>query len=210
MGNVQPGDLDEQIYNIREDLRPGAATVSMDYDFYYKGIFSHCGVNVFHFLNSEDGWKITGIDDTRSQLNCRGKSLSDAGKILDEWHGAASRADSAAYFSLMAKDAVFIGTDSFEVWGKAEFLKFAAPYFAKGKAWDFEKISRNLHYDSARSMVWFDEVLDTWMGPCRGSGWLALEDDKLLIKQYVLSITVPNDKMQGVLETIGASRRPRK
>jgi hypothetical protein len=108
-----------------------------------------------------------------------------------------------AYFNALAEDAVFIGTDSFEVWNKKQFLDFAAPYFKKGKAWDFVKISRNLHFDGERRMIWFDEVLDTWMGPCRGSGWIAIEGDQLKIKQYVLSMTVPNDKIDGCFRPLG-------
>ncbi|MBK9688350.1 MAG: nuclear transport factor 2 family protein [Saprospiraceae bacterium] len=124
-----------------------------------------------------------------------GRTKSSCRAFVDSWHAAATKADSAAYFNALAEDAVFIGTDSFEVWNKQQFLDFAAPYFKKGKAWDFVKISRNLHFDGERRMIWFDEVLDTWMGPCRGSGWIAIEGNQLKIKQYVLSMTVPNDKI---------------
>lgn len=207
--SYKAGDLNEQIRDLREEVRDKAATVSMDYDFFFRGKFSHCGVNVFHFLKSETGWKLTGIDDTRNKTNCLGDQKAAAGLLLDAWHAAATKADSAAYFDALAEDAVFIGTDSFEVWNKKQFLDFAAPYFKKGKAWDFVKISRNLHFNGERRMIWFDEVLDTWMGPCRGSGWIAIEGDQLKIKQYVLSMTVPNDKIDGVLQSIGAQRRKR-
>ncbi len=46
---------------------------------------------------------------------------------------------------------------------------------------------------------WFDETLDTWMGVCRGSGVLINKNGKWLIKQYVLSLTVPNEKMKEVI-----------
>lgn len=207
--NYQAKDLDEQIRDVTEQIRDDAATVSMEYDFFFKGKFSHCGVNVFHFLKTAAGWKITGIDDTRHKKVCMGDQKAAAGNLLDAWHAAASKADSTAYFDALAEDAIFIGTDSSEVWTKQQFLRFASPHFKKGKAWDFVKISRNLHFDGDRRMVWFDEVLDTWMGPCRGSGWIAIEGDKLKIKQYVLSLTVPNDKIEGVLQSIGAQRRKR-
>jgi DNA-binding transcriptional regulator/RsmH inhibitor MraZ len=202
-------ELDEQVRDLKEEIRGHAATVSMDYDFFFKGRFSHCGINVFHFLKSGTGWKLTGIDDTRNKTNCLGDQKAAAGLLLDSWHAAATKADSTTYFDALAEDAVFIGTDSFEVWNKQQFLDFAAPYFKKGKAWDFVKISRNLHFDGERRMIWFDEVLDTWMGPCRGSGWIAIEGNQLKIKQYVLSMTVPNDKIEGVLQAIGAQRRKR-
>lgn len=209
LNSFKARELDEQIRDLKEEVRDKAATVSMEYDFFFRGKFSHCGVNVFHFLKSETGWKLTGIDDTRNKTNCVGEQKAAAGLLLDSWHAAATKADSAAYFNALAEDAVFIGTDSFEVWNKEQFLDFAAPYFKKGKAWDFVKISRNLHFDGERRMIWFDEVLDTWMGPCRGSGWIAIEGDQLKIKQYVLSMTVPNDKIDGVLQAIGAQRRKR-
>ena len=209
LNSFKARELDEQIRDLKEEVRDKAATVSMEYDFFFRGKFSHCGVNVFHFLKSETGWKLTGIDDTRNKTNCMGEQKAAAGLLLDSWHAAATKADSAAYFNALAEDAVFIGTDSFEVWNKKQFVDFAAPYFKKGKAWDFVKISRNLHFDGERRMIWFDEVLDTWMGPCRGSGWIAIEGDQLKIKQYVLSMTVPNDKIDGVLQAIGAQRRKR-
>lgn len=205
----QRGELDEQIRDISEHVTDRAATVSMEYDFFFKGKFSHCGVNVFHFLHSDTGWKITGIDDTRRKNDCMGEQKAAAELLLDGWHAAATKADSAAYFNALADDAIFIGTDSSEVWTKQEFLAFAAPYFKKGKAWDFVKISRNLHFDGKRKMIWFDEMLDTWMGPCRGSGWIAIEGSQLYIQQYVLSLTVPNDKIESVLQAIGAQRRKR-
>ena len=205
----QPGDLDEQIRQVKEEVRDAAATVSMEYDFFFKGKFSHCGVNVFHFLKEAGGWKITSIDDTRRKNYCMGEMKAKADVLLDQWHAAAARADSTAYFDALSDDAIFIGTDSSEVWNKTQFLNFAAPYFKKGKAWDFAKISRHLHFEGERELIWFDEVLDTWMGPCRGSGWIAISNGELKIKQYVLSMTVPNDKIENVLQAIGAERRKR-
>ena len=124
-------------------------------------------------------------------------------QFLDAWHMAATKADSASYFSMMADNSVFIGTDSFEVWNKQQFIEFAAPHFKKGKAWDFKKTIRNIHIDVSRNMVWFDEMLTTWMGPCRGSGWIDISgDNKFQLVQYVLSTTVPNDKINQFLEAM--------
>ncbi len=123
--------------------------------------------------------------------------------LLDAWHMAATKADSLAYFSLMDDPSVFVGTDSFEVWEKKAFISFAGPYFAKGKAWSFTKITRNIYLDPALPAIgWFDEMLDTWMGPCRGSGLVVKKGNKWLIKHYVLSVTVPNDKIQQVIKAI--------
>ncbi len=197
------GELDERISNLKTYTTDDATTVSMDYSFFYKGKFSHCGVNVFHMLKDDTGWKVTGIDDTRQKNDCIQTKIDRAGLFLDEWHMDATRADSAAYFSKLNNNSVFIGTDSSEVWNKQQFAKFAGPYFAKGKAWDFKKISRNMHYNEGKKMIWFDEMLSTWMGPCRGSGFIDVSDDgQFSIMQYVLSVTVPNDKINGVIEVI--------
>ncbi len=203
IGKEKPGDLDEQIYNINEKTGNGLASVLMDYDFFYKGNFSHCGQNHFTLVKVGESWKISDISDTRTKKNCKGDVKEKAEKFLDAWHMAATKADSAAYFSMMADNSVFIGTDSFEVWTKQQFIEFAAPHFKKGKAWDFKKTVRNIHIDVSRNMVWFDEMLATWMGPCRGSGWIDISDeDNFQLVQYVLSTTVPNDKIKQFLEAM--------
>jgi len=47
--------------------------------------------------------------------------------------------------------------------------------------------------------VWFDELLDTWMGTCRGSGVLENNQGIWKIKHYVLSIEIPNADVQSVI-----------
>ncbi len=129
--------------------------------------------------------------------------ISGAGQTLDRWHRAAARADFDTYFSLMDDEAVFVGTDSSEVWTKAAFMQFAKPYFERGKAWTFIPLHRNLYSDATHSgIVWFDETLDTWMGICRGSGVLVRKDDIWLIKHFVLSLTVPNEKITEVISVL--------
>jgi hypothetical protein len=202
------GELNEQITNVKENIFGDAATVSMDYDFFYKGKFSHCGVNIFHLLKDDIGWKITGIDDTRNTKSCHPPMVEKANVLLDNWHMAATRADSATYFGMLHDRSIFIGTDSSEVWTKAQFAKYAGPYFAKGKAWDFKKVSRHVYYEADKKMLWFDEMLNTWMGPCRGSGYIDIDaDGKYSIMQYVLSMTVPNDKVNGVIEIISGVKK---
>ena len=203
IGAEKPGDLDEQIYNIKEETGNGLSSVFMDYDFFYKGNFSHCGQNHFTLVKVGDVWKIADITDTRTKKSCKGDVKQKAEKFLDDWHMAATKADSMTYFSMMADNSVFIGTDSFEVWTKQQFIEFAAPHFKKGKAWDFKKTIRNIHIDVTRNMVWFDEMLTTWMGPCRGSGWIDISDENnFQLVQYVLSTTVPNDKIDQFLEAM--------
>ena len=120
-------------------------------------------------------------------------------QFLDEWHAAASNADYEAYFGKMDSISVFIGTDATENWSKKQFQKFSKPYFDQGKAWDFKALQRNIYANKATNFVWFDELLDTWMGTCRGSGVLENKHGIWKIKHYVLSIEIPNPDVQSVI-----------
>ncbi|AZQ42978.1 nuclear transport factor 2 family protein [Nonlabens ponticola] len=117
---------------------------------------------------------------------------------IDNWHAAASSADFDAYFNLMTSDAVFIGTDASENWQLEEFKAFSKPYFDKGKAWSFTSLERNIYERSG--VIYFDELLDTQMGICRGSGVMYQQDGVYKIAHYVLSPTVPNDNMNEVTQ----------
>ena len=119
--------------------------------------------------------------------------------VLDDWHKAASEANYEAYFGKMDSVSVFIGTDATENWSKKEFSNFSKPYFDKGKAWSFKALERNIYVNEAKNFVWFDELLDTWMGTCRGSGVLEKKDNIWKIKHYVLSVAIPNDNVQVVI-----------
>ena len=120
--------------------------------------------------------------------------------VLNSWHQAATDADFENYFSKMDSISVFIGTDASENWTKKEFSNFSKPYFDKGKAWDFKTIERNIYINKNKDVVWFDELLATWMGTCRGSGVLEKNNTQWKIKQYVLSVTIPNDSIQKVIK----------
>ncbi|MGI9546136.1 MAG: nuclear transport factor 2 family protein [Flavobacteriaceae bacterium] len=120
-------------------------------------------------------------------------------KVIDQWHLAAAQADFEAYFSMMTSEAVFIGTDAGENWQLQSFREFSKPYFDKGKAWSFTAVERNVYIDKSKRLAWFDELLDTRMGICRGSGVVMLEDSNWKIAHYVLSATIPNDDMQEVI-----------
>ncbi|HEX4439171.1 MAG TPA: nuclear transport factor 2 family protein [Thermoanaerobaculia bacterium] len=131
--------------------------------------------------------------------------------VLDGFHAAASAADEEKYFSYLAPDAVFLGTDATERWTRDEFRKWAHPYFARGKAWTYKATSRWISFAPDRRTAWFDELLDNASyGTCRGSGVLVLTSDGWKIEQYNLSIMVPNDAAEAVVKTIrGAKPGPR-
>jgi len=119
--------------------------------------------------------------------------------FLDNWHQAASEANFENYFGAMDSISVFVGTDAKEVWNKNEFKKFSKPYFDKGKAWSFTAVDRNIYVHNSGKIVWFDELLDTWMGICRGSGVIEKIDADWKIKHYVLSVAVPNEDIKPII-----------
>jgi hypothetical protein len=120
--------------------------------------------------------------------------------ILNDWHLAATEANFDNYFGKMDSISVFIGTDASENWTKKQFSDFSKPYFDKGKAWDFKTLERNIFVNDAGTFVWFDELLNTWMGTCRGSGVLEKKGNDWKIKHYVLSVAIPNEDVQKVIE----------
>lgn len=119
-------------------------------------------------------------------------------QLLDDWHRAAAEANYEVYFELMAEESVFIGTDATENWNKQEFMKWSKPYFDRGKAWSFSALERNIFTGEDEQIGWFDELLDTQMGICRGSGVVVKENGKWKIKHYVLSIAIPNENVDAV------------
>ena len=70
VGASQAGDLDER-FTISKILVDGnMASVWVPYQFYYKGNFSHCGVNSSQLAKINNEWKIQYIIDTRRKDNC--------------------------------------------------------------------------------------------------------------------------------------------
>ena len=132
----------------------------------------------------------------RSQVQMDKKEI---GNILDSWHRAAGSADFDAYFNLMTSDAVFIGTDASENWQVEEFKAYAKPHFDKGKAWNFKAVERQIYVNDEGDYAWFDELLDTQMKLCRGSGLLRKESGDWKIAHYVLSIVIPNKNVSEVI-----------
>jgi hypothetical protein len=120
--------------------------------------------------------------------------------VLDNWHKAAATANFDAYFDAMCVDSIFIGTDATENWNKKAFQAFAKPYFDKGKAWNFNALERHVYFSKDGKTAWFDELLNTQMKICRGSGVLVKVKNTWKIKHYVLSMTIPNDNSDAVIK----------
>lgn len=123
--------------------------------------------------------------------------------FLDEWHVAAAQADAEAYFGSIASSGVYLGTDPTERWTKAQFQEFAKEAFENKRTWDFKPQKRFISFNDDFSIAWFDETLDTWMGPCRGSGVIQKISGQWKIRQYNLAVTVNNDLMTDYIKLIG-------
>ena len=126
--------------------------------------------------------------------------IQKTNSFLDQWHVAAAEANYNNYFGKMDSISIFIGTDAGENWNKKQFEDFSKPYFDKGKAWSFKAIERNVYTNEEGTFIWFDELLSTWMGLCRGSGVLEMKNNQLTIKHYVLSVTISNEKINEFLK----------
>ncbi|MCC7400155.1 MAG: nuclear transport factor 2 family protein [Chitinophagaceae bacterium] len=143
--------------------------------------------------NSDQSRKLSqtlGNDRYKVQINA----------TLDSFNQAAARADYNAYFNFYTEDAIFTGTDATERWNKKEFMDWAKPIFDKGKAWNFTTLGRHIYFDNTGTIAWFDELLNTQMKICRGSGVLVKQGNEWKLKQYILSTTVPNELLDTVIK----------
>lgn len=120
--------------------------------------------------------------------------------MLDSFNIAAANADYKTYFNFFKDYAVFNGTDATERWNKKEFMVWAKPFFDNKTTWHFTALERHIYFDKAGTLAWFDELLNTQMKICRGSGVLVKEPNGWKIMQYILSATIPNEVMDSVVK----------
>jgi hypothetical protein len=202
VANAKAGALDERLLEV--DVRVDAdrlASAWTPYRFYYDNAFSHCGSNSFQLAKVGSSWLITSIMDSRRREQCmQAEELIKMQKnainqLLDQWHKDAATGSFDSYFNAMSEASYFLGTDETEVWDKQTFMEFSKPHFADGEGWVFTTKRRNIHLADDLQTAWFDEDLDTWMGVCRGSGVLHIVKGEWKITHYVLSVAVPNDKI---------------
>ncbi len=151
-----------------------------------KGILSLFAISV---LVISCGREVTETGDETHRISA----------VMDSFHVAAARADYDAYFRCFAEEAVFIGTDATERWDKQSFMEWTKPYFDRGRAWSFSALERHVSIGKDGATAWCDELLDTQMKICRGSGVLVKENGEWKITHYVLSMTVPNDLTDSVV-----------
>jgi len=122
--------------------------------------------------------------------------------FVDGWHDDAANTR-MAYFDKIARDGVYIGTDRTELWTRDEFKAWSKKYFDAKSAWTFKATRRNVYASADKSLIWFDELLDTKnMGPTMASGVLRKTKTGFEIVHYQLSLAVPNavnDQVVGII-----------
>ncbi|MFC2152139.1 nuclear transport factor 2 family protein [Bacteroidota bacterium] len=123
------------------------------------------------------------------------KEIEHLNKFIDEWHYSATIANEDIYFGSMDSNAVYLGTDPNERWLKYEFKSWGMKYFERDTAWAFVPYSRYWEFSDDMNYAWFDELLDTHMGICRGSGVVKRYADGWKIKHYNLALTLANEQM---------------
>lgn len=137
---------------------------------------------VFGIVNS---WTAIG------QTSNEDSAIQEINSMLNEWHGLAAVGDST-FFDRFDNESFYLGTDAKEIWTLQEFKDFALPYFKRGSAWSFKTKSRNVYLGTYGNYAWSDEVLDTWMGLCRGTCVMEKKEKHWVIKHYSLTVLVSN------------------
>ena len=133
------------------------------------------------------------------------RARADVSAVLDALHEAASEADFDGYFSLYAREAVFLGTDATERWTREAFMDYTRARFDTGTGWTYHMLERHVSIAPDGRTAWFDERLENAnLGETRGSGVLGLEDGRWKIAQYNLTIPIPNEMAREVARRIRA------
>lgn len=126
----------------------------------------------------------------------------EVNNLLDDWHHAATVANEKQFFNKFSQNGIYIGTDPTENWSAEELQLWAKKTFERDTAWAFQPYDRHIYFSKNARTAWFDELLKTWMGPCRGSGVLIKENNQWKLAHYHLSVAVPNDKMEAYLKIL--------
>ncbi len=69
------GGLVERIWKPTVLVSGKMATLWADYDLHINGKFSHCGVDAFFLLKTDDGWKISQVQYTAETQGCKPSPL---------------------------------------------------------------------------------------------------------------------------------------
>jgi hypothetical protein len=125
--------------------------------------------------------------------------------MLDSFNIAAANAEYKSYFNYFTSDATFNGTDATENWDKKAFMVWAKPFFDKKTTWNFKSIDRHIYFGKNTDIAWFEELLNTQMKICRGSGVVVKINNEWKVQQYVLSTTIPNSQLDTIIKLKSAA-----
>lgn len=139
-------------------------------------------------------------ESSTKQTPATATDMAQIASMLDSFNVAAANADYNRYFNFYTEDATFNGTDATENWDKAAFMVWAKPFFDKKTTWNFTAIKRNIYFGKNADIAWFEELLNTQMKICRGSGVVVKVGNDWKVQQYVLSTTIPNDVLDSIIK----------
>lgn len=74
-----PEGLKERIWDAEIRVQGRIASAWTPYDFHINNVFSHCGVNNFNLVKSDEGWKIAGVVYTVERTDCPESPLGPPG-----------------------------------------------------------------------------------------------------------------------------------
>jgi len=132
-------------------------------------------------------------------------AAGEVSATLDDFHHAAAIGDADRYFAILPPDAVYLGTDGTERWTGTQFRRYARFYFQKGSAWTYLCLRRVVDVDPDGTLACFDETFDhPAYGECRGSGVMQKRAGAWVVRQYHLTVPVPNDVTKQVVARIRA------
>ena len=63
-------NFEEKILSYNIQIDGNMANAWTEYEFWFNGKFSHCGVNSFQLIKEKDKWKIFYLVDTRRRKGC--------------------------------------------------------------------------------------------------------------------------------------------
>lgn len=209
---------DERLWNYNISIDGGMANVWTEYTLFTGKELkvSHCGVNLFTLVkNEKNRWLIVNITDTRRPENCITETTitqnqDQVNQLMNDWHQAAAVADEDKFFGAMTEDGIYLGTDATERWLRDELKTWAKSAFDRDTAWAFTPSKRQIYFGENQQVAWFEEMLDTWMGTCRGSGVVVKIGNEWKIKHYNLSIMVPNDLVKDFISLVKMGPSPDK
>ena len=69
-GIPKENKFEEKLIDFKINVDGNMATAWTPYEFWYKGNFSHCGVNSFQLIKENKTWKIIYLLDSRRRNGC--------------------------------------------------------------------------------------------------------------------------------------------